>query len=184
MLGVGETNVPCSSNPVIPNISKHLFSLKDVLCVLESVADLFNGKEPEEHGGGEQTDRGEERSPLRGALWPESDPDPQFGQHPPAQHGKTAFFLQCTILSNNFNELLTRLELKWTCIFFLCKTNFCRDFVIRKNLMMVVSLHQLRTNRSNQQLVVQVVESPPMLRVQDVCSYLEITPNYLEKDTA
>lgn len=54
-----------------------------------SAADLLHGEEPEEHGGGEQTDRGEERGPGPGAVGPEPGPDPQFGQHPPADHGES-----------------------------------------------------------------------------------------------
>lgn len=53
-----------------------------------SASDLFDGEEPAEHGGGEQTDRGEERGLVPGALWPESGPDSQPGQYPPAHHGE------------------------------------------------------------------------------------------------
>lgn len=59
-----------------------------------SASDLFHGEEPEEHGGGEQTYRGEERGLVPGAIRSESGPDPQPGQHPLASHGE---YIQCLL---------------------------------------------------------------------------------------
>lgn len=65
-----------------------------------SASDLFNGEEPEEYGGGKQTDWGKKQGFVPGAVWPESGPDPQPGQHPPAHHGK--YVMLCFVLKEKF----------------------------------------------------------------------------------
>lgn len=109
---------------LLPVVAAGDTSIEQLLRLLSSALDLLDGSEPEEHGGGEQTDRGEERGPVPGALWPESDPDPQLGQHPPAQHGNTkasmcvcwVFILQdASFHVDHFIELLTIID------------NFCHD---------------------------------------------------------